>query len=210
MAHVYFSSYVDEENIVVNPTNNIENNSICHRFSLTIPFKQRPNGGNVLVFMKNPSDAGKEYHKKKISDDTLYKVLDYLYKAEQRFSKVIILNLFTIVNGTASNIKEYIGSDEELIFREKNNNLIEEHLSQYNEANDEIIAAWGSYNGILESKYNKRIKEVLKIIGDRPLKIVGKTVNNGKYPGHGKWWYDYEPILPYPSTAISYNKFKGS
>jgi hypothetical protein len=203
LAFVYFSDYVDEENILVNPINDIVTNSICHRFSITIPFKQRTNGGHVLVFMKNPSDAGKIYNNKKISDDTLYKVLDYLYKTE-RFSKVTILNLFTIVYGTASNIKDYIGSNEEVKFRERNNKIIKEYLLEYDESKDEIIAAWGSYNGILESKYNKRIKEVLEIIGNRPLSIVGKTVNNGKYPGHGKYWYDYENILPYPSTAISH------
>ncbi|WP_280139698.1 hypothetical protein [Salibacterium halotolerans] len=42
----------------------------------------------------------------------------------------------------------------------------------------------------------------MHIIGDKPLYRVGPMVNYQKYPGHGKYWYDYEPLLPYPSTGV--------
>lgn len=203
MKVIYFSNFVDEAKIEVNPINQLEEKGVVHRFYITIPFKNRNNGGHVYVFMKNPSNAGKiDESNKKISDDTLYKVLDFINKHENNFRKVTILNLFTVVNGTSSNIREYIESDDEIAFRKQNDEVIIKKLDHFNENKDMILAAWGSYNGLLESKYKRRIREVINIIGKRPIHVVGSMVENGKYPGHGKCWYDYEEVSPYPSSGI--------
>jgi hypothetical protein len=60
--------------------------------------------------------------------------------------------LFTVVNGTSSNVKNYIETEEEKKYRNLNNENIHSHLRDFNEDLDMIIAAWGSYYGLLESK----------------------------------------------------------
>lgn len=80
------------------------------------------------------------------------------------YQKVTILNLFTIVNGTAEKIKNYIGIKEELKRRVENDVEILRILSTYNPEKDIVIAAWGANNPLPVRKYDKRIKEVLKIM----------------------------------------------
>jgi hypothetical protein len=173
-----------------------------HRFSITIPFHNRKDSGHTIVILKNPSNAGKEDTQgKQVSDDTFYKVTDYLYKLGS-VQKVTIVNLFTMVSGTPDNLKEYMGTHDELKYRKYNNEVLVQLLSNFNFEKDNIIAAWGNYKPLLESKYKERIREVVKLIGDKPLYRVGPMVNKNNYPGHGKYWYDYEDILPYPSNAV--------
>lgn len=62
MKKIYFSSYVDVKNIQMNPEffDEPEHDEILHRFSLTIPFRERDGGGQTIVIMKNLSNAGKQ------------------------------------------------------------------------------------------------------------------------------------------------------
>lgn len=137
-----------------------------------------------------------------MSDDTIYTVLDYLYKRiDYQISKVTFLN-FTMVNGISSHLKQYIGTPEELAFRKQNDEVIKSIISEVDINKDLIIAGWGNYSPVLESVYKKRIREVMSIIGDKPIFRVGPMVNKSKYPGHGKLWYDYEELLPYPLSAV--------
>lgn len=202
MKTVYFSNFIDEENIKMNPNYLDSCEIVLHRFSITIPFHNRKDGGHAIVILKNPSNAGKEDNlEKKVSDDTIYKVTDYLYKLGG-FQKVTVVNLFTMVSGTPDYLKEYIGTHDELEYRKYNNEILLELLLNFNIEKDIIIAAWGNYKPLLESKYKERIREVVKLVGDKPLYRVGPMVNKNNYPGHGKYWYDYEDILPYPSNAV--------
>lgn len=202
MKTVYFSNFIDEKNIAMNPNSFDSNKKTLHRFSITIPFHNRKDGGHAIVILKNPSNAGKEDTQgRKVSDDTIYKVTDYLYKLGN-VQKITIVNLFTIVSGTPDYLKEYIGTNDELKYRKYNNEVILQLLSNFNVKKDIIIAAWGNYKPLLESKYKQRIREVVKLIGDKPLYRVGPMVNNNNYPGHGKYWYDYENILLYPLSAV--------
>lgn len=154
--------------------------------------------------MKNPSNAGKkDENGLRTSDDTIYKVLDYLYKqTNYKIKKVTILNLFTMVNGNPAYLKEYIGTPDELKFRKLNDDVFKNELSNFNMNKDIIIAGWGDYNPLLESAYKQRIREVITLIGDKLIYRVGPTVNKNKYPGHGKLWYDYEELFLYPSDAV--------
>ncbi|WP_107950270.1 DUF1643 domain-containing protein [Lysinibacillus parviboronicapiens] len=204
MKEVYFSEYIDEENIVMDPPIYNANEDTLHRYSLTLSFRDRKGGGHAIVILKNPSKAGKEDNTgRRLSDDTIYKVSDYLYK-KKSYQKITILNLFTIVSGMTGNIRELIGTSDEQIHRNKNNNVLLQLLDEdvFNEEKDRIFAAWGDYSKLLESQYKKRIREVLGLIGDKPLYRVGSMVNGTKYPGHGKYWYDYEEVLPYPQDAV--------
>lgn len=204
MKEVYFSKYIDEGNIVMDPSIYNANEDTLHRYSLTLSFRDREGGGHAIVILKNPSNAGKEDDTgRRLSDDTIYKVTDYLYK-KKSFQKITIINLFTIVSGMTENIKGLIGTPDEQIHRKKNNTVLLQLLDDevFNEEKDRIFAAWGNYSNLLESEYKKRIREVISKIGDKPIYRVGPMVNGGKYPGHGKLWYDYEEILPYPQDAV--------
>lgn len=202
MKNVYFSSFIDEENIVMDPKSFDLTQKTLHRFSLTIPFHNRKDAGQAIVILKNPSNTGKEdIQGRKVSDDTIYKITDYLYKLGS-VKKVTIVNLFTMVSGTSNYLKEYIGTNDELKYRKYNNKVLLQLFSNFNLEKDIIIAAWGNYKPLLESKYKERIREIIKLIGDRPLYRVGPMVNNNNYPGHGKYWYDYEAISPYPTNAV--------
>lgn len=186
----------------MNPNLLNSNEKTLHRFFITIPFLNRKDGGHAIVILKNPSNAGKEDTQgRKVSDDTIYKVTDYLYKLGS-IKKVTIVNLFTMVSGTPNYLKEYIGTNDELKYRKYNNDVLLKLLAKFNSEQDIIIAAWGNYKPLLESKYKERIREVIRLIGDKPLYHVGPMVNNNNYPGHGKYWYDYEGISPYPSNAV--------
>lgn len=199
---MYFSSFIDKENIEMNPSFFDSSEKIHHRFSITIPFHNRIDGGHAIVILKNPSNAGKEdIQENKVSDDTMYKITDYLYKLGS-IKKVTIVNLFSRVSGTPYYLRDYIGTNDELTFRKYNNQVILQLLSNFNYEQDLIIAAWGNYQPLLESKYKERIREVLKLIGDKPLYCIGPMVNKNNYPGHGKYWYDYEELLPYPKNAV--------
>lgn len=202
MKTVYFSNFIDEKNIEMNPISLDANEKTLHRFSITIPFHNRKDGGHAIVILKNPSNAGKEDTRgRKVSDDTIYKVTDYLYKLGS-ITKVTIVNLFTMVNGTPDYLKEYIGTNDELKYRKYNNEVLLQLLSNFNSEKDIVIAGWGNYKPLLESKYKERIREVVRLIGNRPLYRVGPMVNKNNYPGHGKYWYDYEDISLYPSNAV--------
>ncbi|MFD2706979.1 DUF1643 domain-containing protein [Salibacterium lacus] len=206
MKKIYFSHYVDEKNIHMNPEvfEERDEQGFLHRFSLTIPFHHKNNDRQAVVIMKNPSNAGiLDDEGFKTSDDTLYRILDYLYKQPDcDIGKVTIVNLYTMVNGTASYLKEYIGTPEELEYRKQNDEVISQILADCDSSRDLLLAGWGNYQPLLESAYKRRIRDVLHLIGDKPLYRVGPMVNNQKYPGHGKYWYDYEPLLPYPSTGV--------
>lgn len=199
---VYFSNFIDVENIEMNPKFFDSSEKTLHRFSITIPFHNRKDGGHAIVILKNPSNAGKEDTEgRRVSDDTIYKVTDYLYKLGS-VNKVTIVNLFTMVSGTSDYLREYVGMNDELKYQKYNNEVLLQLLSNFNSEKDIIIAAWGNYKPLLESKYKERIREVVKLIGDKPLYRVGPMVNNNNYPGHSKYWYDYEYISPYPSNAV--------
>ncbi|TCN18951.1 uncharacterized protein DUF1643 [Mesobacillus foraminis] len=93
--------------------------------------------------MKNPSKAGKydSIAQRKLSDETIYRVTDYLYKHDQNFSKVIILNLFAIYSSIFD-----LNVEEDIIYGNENmkinNKVILSTLRDIKE-DDRLIVAWG-------------------------------------------------------------------
>lgn len=82
---------------------------------MTISFLGREEGGHAIVILKKTSKAGKlDEDNRKLSDDTIYKVLDYLNKHENNYAKVTILNLFSIYGPVFKNIATKIEKVEEL------------------------------------------------------------------------------------------------
>ncbi|WP_456028115.1 DUF1643 domain-containing protein [Bacillus cereus] len=193
---IYFSKYIDEEYILTEP--NIINGNDLYRYSMTIPFKGRHNSKKAIVIMKNPSKAGKYdvQAQRKFSDETIYRVTDYIYKHEQNYSKIIILNLFAIYSSLFDkNVKEELiyGNDN----MEINNRVILSILEEIQEG-DRIILAWGGYpkRAGFRENYRERIKEVMTLLEGVTLWRVGELVeiNKSFFPQHGLNWFDYEKM----------------
>ncbi|OBZ07576.1 hypothetical protein A8L34_25935 [Bacillus sp. FJAT-27264] len=197
----YFSSYIDEESIKTNPEN-IEDEGGLYRYSIRIPFidAAERSGKRAIVIMKNPSKAGKYdlVAERKLSDDTIYKVLDYLYKHEENFSEVIILNLFALYGSVFNN-----DLNEQKIYGngnlEKNNKVISETIKKRLNG-DRIVIAWGQYpkKKNFGNNYRKRINQVMKLLDGAPLWRVGDKVKIGdcEFPQHGLQWVDFEKMEP--------------
>ncbi|MES1043911.1 DUF1643 domain-containing protein [Heyndrickxia oleronia] len=193
---VYFSKYIDEEHINTEP--NIINETDLYRYSMSIPFKGRHKSKNAIVIMKNPSKAGKYDTKfqRKLSDETIYRVTDYLYKHEQNFSKVIILNLFSIYSSIFDEnvIEELIYGNDNM---EINNRVILSTLKEMQE-DDKVIVAWGGYpnRAGFRDNYRERVEEVMTLLDGITLWSVGELVKIDRwyFPQHGLNWYDYEEM----------------
>ncbi|USK62255.1 DUF1643 domain-containing protein [Peribacillus asahii] len=198
MKEVYFSDYCDQKGIIPKFDENGD-----FRYLLTVPFENRNKGKHAIVIMKNPSNAGRQDTSGRYtSDDTVYRVLDYLYKHQNNYSQVTILNLYPHIGGETKKIKEMIKTDSGKSYIKKNDNFIKNYLNNLSETY-EIIAGWGAYSDITESLYKERIKDFLKLLKEEKVYRVGSMVGKkAEYPGHGKYWYDYENLLPYPSTGI--------
>ncbi|OXB96855.1 MULTISPECIES: DUF1643 domain-containing protein [Bacillus] len=177
---------------------NIINGNDLYRYSMTIPFKGRHNSKKAIVIMKNPSKAGKYdvQAQRKVSDETIYRVTDYIYKHEQNYSKIIILNLFAIYSSLFDkNVKEELiyGNDN----MEINNRVILSNLEEIQEG-DRIILAWGGYpkRAGFREHYRERIKEVMTLLEGVTLWRVGELVeiNKSSFPQHGLNWFDYEKM----------------
>ncbi|WP_371069656.1 DUF1643 domain-containing protein [Sediminibacillus sp. JSM 1682029] len=209
---IYFSSYIDTEKIITEPAI-IFNSS--YRYSLEIPFKNRKEGPTAVVIMKNPSKAGliDDDSQEILSDDTIYKVCDYLYKSKLKFKKVIVLNLFPIYGSTFKNIvfnnpNQLTGESLNSAY---NNKVYESTINSLESKDDRIILAWGGYPDLKIKKkalpaevkqsvillYKHRIKDVLEIIGNNQTYKVGYELTDGKFPKHGKMWYDFQPLIPF-------------
>jgi hypothetical protein len=200
VTEVYFSKYCNEAEIAAEFDETGD-----YRYLLTVPFNRR-NSKHAVVIMKNPSNAGKQGENGKyISDDTVYRVLDYLFKNENNYSKVTILNLFPHIGGETNNIKDKIKTKTGKHLIKKNDLFIIDYLKELSESQEEyhLIAGWGAHSKITESLYKQRIKDFFKILKDQEVYRVGRMVGDlQQYPGHGKYWYDYKELLPYPSRAI--------
>ncbi|ARI78801.1 DUF1643 domain-containing protein [Halobacillus mangrovi] len=215
---ILFSSYVDEERIVTTPKEiELRNIANHYRYLISIPFRNRIKQRIAVVIMKNPSEAGifDNSINRRLSDDTIYNVCDYLYKHSFNFSKVIILNLFPIFGPNMKNLvndkpNELLGED---LNSNKNNEVFSEVFNSLNHVPHRIILAWGGYPNlgnnlpkVVKAKFRKlykdRINEVINIIGNRPTYKVGDSLSGSKFPAHGKVWYDFEPMKQFSHPIV--------
>ncbi|WP_066303987.1 DUF1643 domain-containing protein [Bacillus sp. FJAT-29814] len=195
---IYFSNFIDEENIITDPPLN-EIDTSYYRYSITMPFKKRnqKKEKTAVVIMKNPSKAGKYdcNNNRRLSDETIYKVTDYVYKHEENFSKVIILNLFAVYGSVFNSIHdENIYGGDNLSKNNKKIQTIIENLKN----GDRVIVAWGGYpkRKGFNQNYRERIQEMKQILNCDELWCVGNLVKDGnwKFPQHGWSWFDFEKM----------------
>ncbi|WP_242243356.1 DUF1643 domain-containing protein [Bacillus cereus group sp. BfR-BA-01309] len=156
----------NEEKIILEPNKALKYKNdeieIYHRFSMTIPFLGREEGGHAIVILKNPSKAGKlDKGNRKLSDETIYKVLDYLYKHENNYAKVTVLNLFSIYGSVFKSIAIKIEEVENLSLY-KNQQVLSNIIKTYNPKKDIIIFAWGGYPDLDDKKMKTKIGESKK------------------------------------------------
>ncbi|MDR6726056.1 hypothetical protein J2W91_004562 [Paenibacillus amylolyticus] len=204
----YFSSYVCEHGIVTNPS--VISDSDQYRYLIRIPFKDRDQqkGKTAVVIMKNPSKAGRRdplstEEIRRISDETIYRVLDYLYKHSEIFSSVVILNLYA---NYASVLKDdevkLKNSQENIVYKltdndslVKNDAVIANIIAELKDG-DRVIAAWGGYPGLkgFQGTYRERVTKVRELMKDKELWRVGDIVRKGTqiFPQHGSQWVDFE------------------
>ncbi|PEV47418.1 DUF1643 domain-containing protein [Bacillus thuringiensis] len=197
---ILFSNYIDEKGITIVP--NVGNLSLTgevHRYAITVPFKERSlKGGHAIVIMFNPSKAGRiDEDGKMVSDETTYNVLNYLYQSDEKFSKVTILNLFSLYEPNLNKKNNYIKDIEE-VNNQENDRKIAEIIGTAGEFQEKIIVAWGGRpKGVSSHVYRGRIKFIKEILKGKIVYHVYDPYRKSKTPQHGSQWCDYEKIIPY-------------
>lgn len=171
--HVYkYKDYVDIDNIKINEETG-------YRYSLFVPFKNLIKGGNVLVIMRNPSEADKTK-----SDKTINNVLSFFHG---KCSGVYIANLYPYYETDSTKLKDFINSGVYDIKMKRNSKALE---SLYKETND-VIVAWGTNNNT-GNKYNNNYESIVESLLYK-LKEANKNIYamrfvSSKNPWHPRNW----------------------
>lgn len=142
-----------------------------YRYTLTIDLDGP--GSRLAVIMKNPSTACVER-----SDATIGKV--EAWAVRHGFGSLVVVNLFAWRATSPTDLAEvsYAAS----VGAENDRYILDATASAAMS-----VAAWGNPNGFTLDRYNRRIREVLALVGARRLYVVGPLTRNG-YPRHGLLW----------------------
>ncbi len=146
-------------------------------------------GPHLTVILKNPSTADATR-----SDPTIGKV--EAWARRHNFAALSYVNLFALRSTKPAPLNDYeydyiVGADND------------RHIRQAVEWADTVVAAWGNANGIEPHRYDRRIGEVLGLVGPGRLKTVGQPTRQG-YPRHGLLWNhapalsDFELLFDWP------------
>lgn len=147
--------------------------SIPRRYRYWLELRLAERGPCLGVILKNPSTATAEK-----SDPTVGKVSAWARR--RGFGTLIMVNLFALratapVALNAYTYARMVGPEDDA------------HLRRAVRAADVLVAAWGNPNGVRRERYDRRIGEVVRIVGARRLMQVGSLTQQG-YPRHGLWW----------------------
>lgn len=189
-----FPAFVDKENIDI-----LLDEEYDLRYYLQIPLQHKlvlPKK-SVLAILKNPS-AAKINHDTGIyeSDPTVDRVLRYFHK--NGFTEVVIVNLFARYYTYSASLNDYV--DEPELIVGKSNDV---HIQGFLESGkfDRIVVAWGGYpmnsNEKMKIIYQKRIREIEKLINNKDAYYVEKMVDKNKFPKHGLTWTLKSPMKEY-------------
>lgn len=145
-------------------------------------------GARMAAIMKNPSTAGVER-----SDATIGKA--EAWAARHGFRTLVVVNLFALrsTHPAALNAHPYAG-----IVGPANDGAIREIVASA----DIIVAAWGNPNGIAPAHYDRRIREVVSLLGARQIYHVGALTRLG-YPRHGLLWNGDGALAPWIGCHLS-------
>lgn len=162
-----YKDYVDINNILINQETG-------YRYSMFIPFKNPIGDGNVLVIMRNPSEADKTK-----SDKTINNVLRFCYS---KYSGVYIANLYPYYETDSTKVKDFIESE---LYDENMERNSEALKTLYKKTND-VIIAWGANNA--GSKYNHNYEGVIESLLDE-LEKANKNIYAMRFVSSKKPWH---------------------
>ena len=130
-------------------------------------------GDRLAVILKNPSTASAERR-----DPTVGKV--EAWARRHGYGTLTIVNLFALRSTDPVELNRHpyavtVGPENDRYIR----------LAA--DSADAIIAAWGNPNGIGRERYDRRIREVLRLLDGVKMGEVGERTKLG-YPRHGLRW----------------------
>jgi len=142
-----------------------------HRYLLEIALApaSRP---RLAVVLKNPSTASAER-----SDPTAGKVEAWARRAG--FGALAIVNLFALRSPRPGRLNEVPYG--EAVGKENDRWILRAARGA-----DRIILAWGDPNGVERERYERRIREVMRLLKGKETGVVGVTKKG--YPRHGLGW----------------------
>lgn len=157
-----------------------------YRYALTIPLGG--SGPRLAAIMKNPSTAGAER-----SDATIGKT--EAWAARHGFGTLVVVNLFAwrATHPATLNAHPYAA-----IVGPANDAVLYGAVASA----DVVVAAWGNPNGIAPERYDRRIREVVALLGARQLSCVGALTRLG-YPRHGLLWNGDCALAPWTGPTAS-------
>lgn len=146
---------------------------------------------SIIVILKNPSRATKEF-----SDKTVYTVTKYIHKNSDKFpalkyiGKIIILNLIPFYETDSSKLINL----KHKIYDKENLNIINDFCKKY----QKVIIAWGNHPKGLRQEYEELKKEVFEILksNNNNLFYVDKF-SIKKNPKHGQVWSYADSLKEY-------------
>lgn len=145
-------------------------------------------GRRLAVVGKNPSTAGS--HR---SDATLGKIEAWALR--HGFGAVTLVNLFAVRHTSPAGIMtvSYAAA-----VGPKNDRWIREAV----EGADVVVAAWGDPGDVPAAAYDTRVAEVVHLIGQHRLRVVGSRTAR-RYPRHGRMWNDDPRLAAWSDKASS-------
>lgn len=156
-----------------------------YRYVLEVALRE-DEAPKLAVVMKNPSTATGER-----SDPTIGKV--EAWARRHGYGSIICVNLFA---RRATNARQLNGQLYPVIVGPENDRYILEAAATA----DVLVAGWGKPNGIEPGRYDRRVAEVLRLLADHPLHVVGPLTQGG-YPRHGLLWNTDCTIAAWPVAS---------
>jgi hypothetical protein len=145
-----------------------------HRYLLEVKLSDCPAlNPRLAVILKNPSTASAVK-----SDPTIGKV--EAWARRRNFASLLYVNLFAVRSTQPAPLNDW---DYAYTVGPENDYYIREAAAQA----DTVVLAWGNSNGIDPRRYDRRIREVLALLADYRLQVVGQPTRLG-YPRHGLLW----------------------
>lgn len=156
---------------------------LTHRWLLELPYRHEcGRTQTVCVILKNPSSATEQY-----ADKTIQNVEREIYRLFPAAARVKIVNLFAIRATDTLDVRRVIdhhgvgwaiGHDNDFALQ----GAIEE--------SDQVVAAWGAQSRILTAPYERRVKQVVRMLDGHRQKLwyVGGLSGGKRHPRHGMAW----------------------
>ena len=156
-----------------------------YRYVLEVALRE-DEAPKLAVVMKNPSTATGER-----SDPTIGKV--EAWARRHGYGSIICVNLFA---RRATDPHDLNGQPYPEIVGPEN----DQHILEAAAAADVLVAGWGKPNGIEPGRYDRRVAEVLRLLADQTIHIVGPLTQGG-YPRHGRMWNTDCAIAVWPVAS---------